>query len=275
MTLWTAPEVETLRALWTVHGGGFKKIAKIMGRSRGSIDGKSRVLGLQFHGGRAVVLENDHPAIIEGRSLFPKRVVAPDGNVLKTGDNQRKLGRMIAKGKWKGFSVFSLSLEERATCPRTCLQWNSCYTNNMAHAKRYRHGIELEEQIWRELWALQHKHPAGFVIRLHVAGDFPSVAYVDLWAAALDHFPAMRVFGYCAWKYQTPIGKAVIQLRNKHWDRFAIRTSGGVKGPRTVVFQQKPPPGVIPCPAQSGKTASCSTCALCWATTKAIGFRAH
>lgn len=275
MQFWSTAEEAELRRLWVLHGGGFKKIATLMGRTRGSIDGKSRVLGLQFHGGRSVVLQPDHPAFVEGRTLFTSRVVAPDSNVLKSGDNQRKLGKVITKGKWKGFPVFSLTLEERKTCPVTCAVYGACYANNLGHAKRYQHGLALEEEIWRELWHLQHRYSNGFVVRLHVAGDFYSLAYIDLWEAALDFFPAMHVFGYTAWKCDTAIGRAVAKLRNDQWERFAVRTSGAKGGPRTEVFHAKPSRGVIACPAQSGKTATCSTCSLCWATTKAIGFKAH
>lgn len=275
MPAWSEPEEAELRRLWDIHGGRFRRIADEMGRTRGSIDGKSRVLGLQFHGGRARVLEANNSAVLEARTIFPSRVISPDNSVLKSGDNQRKLGKIITKGRWKGFPVFSLTLEERATCPTTCLQWRSCYGNNSGHAKRYEHGSDLERQLWKELYFLQQKYPGGFVVRAHLLGDFYSVSYVDLWRAALDHFPAMCVFGYTAWTCDTAIGQAVAKIRNSHWDRFAVRTSGARRGLRTIVFQARAPKGVIPCPAQEGRTASCSTCGLCWQTKRPIGFKAH
>lgn len=272
---WNDAQKAELTRLWAVHGGKFGKIAKAMGRSKGSISGKSRVMGLQFRGGLARILERDSPAAVTGVSIYPRRVIPPDGNVLKSGDNQRKLGKMITKGQWKGYPVFSLTLQERATCPTTCALWHGCYGNNMGHAKRYEHGPELEKQVWRELASLQRSYPGGFVVRLHLLGDFYSVSYVDMWESALDHFPGLRVFGYSAWKCATPIGRALALLRNRRWDRFAVRTSGAMTGLRAVVFPKVPPAGVIACPAQSGKTSNCSSCALCWATTKAIGFKAH
>lgn len=275
MPAWSEPEEAELRRLWDIHGGKFSKIGRDMGRSGGSISGKSRVMGLQFSGGRARVLEEGNPALTEARTIFPSRVIPPDQNVLKTGDNQRKLGKVITKGRWKGFPVFSLTLQERATCPTTCAMWRGCYANNMGHAKRYEHGPDLVQQIWRELAVLQVRYPGGFVVRLHVVGDFYSVAYVNSWEWALEEFPALHVFGYSAWTCDTAIGQAVAKIRNRQWDRFAVRTSGAKRGLRSVVFHAKPPPGVIPCPAQEGRTASCSTCALCWQTTKAIGFKAH
>lgn len=275
MQPWDATQDAELARLWDVHGGKFKHIGRAMGRSGGSISGRSRVLGLQFRGGRATVLAPGNPALTAARTIYPHRVVPPSQNVLKSGDNQRKLGRRVIKGKWKGFPVFSLTLQERATCPTTCKMWRGCYGNNMGHAKRYEHGPGLEKQIWRELSALQYLHPDGFVVRLHLLGDFYSVSYVDLWRAALDHFPALRVFGYTAWKSDSPIGHAVNHVRNRQWERFAIRTSDGERGPRAVTFIAKPPKDAIPCPAQSGKTSNCSSCALCWATKRPIAFKAH
>lgn len=277
---WTSEEKAELTRLWEIHGGKFSKIGKLMGRSRGSISGKSRVMGLQFKGGRATVLQEDHPALTEKRTIYPSRVIDPDNNVLKSGDNQRKLGPSILKGKWKGFAVYSLSLEERATCPTTCVMWRGCYANAMGHAKRYRHGPELEQQIVRELARLEVKHPQGFVVRLHIVGDFYSVKYVEFWALMLDLFPTLRIFGYSAWTSETQIGQAVAKLRNSQWDRFAVRTSGAKKGPRTVVFHARPPKGAIHCPAQrpTKKPLSCSSCALCWAPAlknKCIAFKAH
>lgn len=266
MTPWTEPDVERLRTLWGEHGGRIQKIANLMGRTRGSIDGKSRTLGLQFHGGVARVLAADHPAILEKRTVFPSRVVPPDGHVLKSGDNQRKLGGKITKGLWKGQPIFSLSLEERATCPSSCKLYFACFANNMGHAKRYEHGSALLQSLTSELEALSDRYPRGFVVRLHLVGDFYSVEYVHFWVEALRRFPALKIFGYTAWKYGTAIGNAVTALRDGCWERFAVRTSGGSRGPRTAVVEKVPESTFgIPCPAQHGKTKNCGTCGLCWA----------
>ena len=253
------------------------RVARRMGITRGSVDGRSRVLGLQFPHGEAKPISADSDAAVYGVTTFPSRVVAPDDNVLKTGDNQRKLGKVVTKGKWKGFPIYSLKLEERATCPRSCRMWLSCYGNHMGHAKRYAHGPALETQIWRELAELQVRHPRGFVVRLHILGDFYSVSYVDLWQAALDHFPALHVFGYTA-RNGDPIGKAVEALRDARWDRFAVRTSGAHTGPRTTVVQRpERNPAHIICPAQfpAKDGRRCSNCALCWQTKKPIAFLSH
>jgi hypothetical protein len=296
MQPWSHADDNKLRQLWNAHGGSFEEIAGKMGRTKGSISGRSRRLGLQFHGGRAIVLEDDSPALIEMRSIFKSRVVDPPVSkydvidpralrVLKWGDNQRKLGGVVTRGPWKHFPIYSLTLEERATCPETCKLLSSCYGNNMGHAKRYRHGDLLLVALADDLDRLSWAHPGGFVVRLHILGDFWSLDYVKFWRIALETFPALYVFGYTAWGVHTQIGKAVRLLRDRHWGRFAVRTSGAKYGPRTLVVADNnaiPMPlksdDAIPCPAQTGKTKNCGTCGLCWSPTvkdRAIAFRQH
>ena len=123
-------------------------------------------------------------------------------------------------------------------------------------------------------------HPEGFVVRLHVLGDFYSVEYVDLWARLLDAHPALRVFGYTARDpFADPIGIRLDTLSRTRWDRFAIRFSNRWLPERSALTLWKPggvpaQAGVI-CPAQTGKTDCCGTCALCWQTTKTIFFQVH
>jgi len=250
-----------------------------MGRSRGSIAGQSMRMGLQFHGGRAVELKPSHRAIVEGRTLFPHQVRNPTLGVLKPGGNQRKLGGKVFKGAWRGMPIVSLTLEERATCPSSCLQWRNCYTNNMGRSVRYRHGYKLENAIIADLAKLQENHQNGFVVRLHLGGDFYSVAYVDFWADRLDEFPALRVFGYTARQIDDPIGERIAALRDYAWDRFAVRTSGAESGPRTIVVADATMRGdSIVCPAQLSKTTNCGSCGLCWAPAamrRTIAFVEH
>ena len=117
-----------------------------------------------------------------------------------------------------------------------------------------------------ELEHLSKVHPEGFVIRLHVLGDFFSIDYVEFWANALRAYPMLHLFGYT---HRTgEIGEAIAKhLQNdRAWIRFSDRggdMSANVGGE-----------GII-CPEQTGKTASCLTCGLCWTTTKAIAFIEH
>lgn len=229
--------------------------------------------------GRPIVLSEDHPAIIESRPLF-KRSANQDrwaGRVLISGHNQRKLGKRITKGVWKGFEIYTLTLEERKTCPRTCQEWLTCYGNHMPRSIRQPAGGALEAMIEAELAELQDRHPRGFVIRLHILGDFYSVEYVAKWGRWLGLFPALHVFGYTA--RQDAIGAAIADLVSRHWGRFAIRSSGGVLSgvPAAIVIAQpaEAQGDAIICPVQTGRTDCCATCGLCWTSKRPIAFLRH
>lgn len=232
-------------------------------------------------GKSAHLLAFDHPAFMEGRTLYPSTVISPSSEtVLKSGYNSAKIGTRIAKGRWKGFEVYTLTLEERATCPISCRHWRSCFGNGSQRAHRFEHGPELESVIESEVIELSRKHPRGFACRIHVLGDFYSVAYVELWARLLDQHPQLHAFGFSArWEYHSdPIAKALIDLVQQRWSRFAIRFSNApIEQLATVSIEhpyQKPADAIL-CPQQLGKTASCSTCALCWQSTRRIAFIQH
>lgn len=231
----------------------------------------------QSSGGKgAVVLPNHHPAVREARTLFPGKVVhasLSEKMLLKSGHHSRKIGKTVLKGRWRGMPIFTLTLEERATCPSTCRHWSDCYGNHMPWPERIMPGVALENRLDRELRVLSEMHHRGFVVRLHVLGDFYSVHYVERWSTWLRKYPALHVFGYTAWASDTPIGAAVAGLRDERWDRFAVRTSDGKPTePRALTREQA---GAITCPAQTGRTECCSTCTLCWSTKRDIAFLPH
>lgn len=273
MTVWTKERVDEMRRHWNA-GLSMGQIAKRMGTTRGSIDGASRRANLHFRPGVPMTLAPSHPAARAGHTIFPTRV-AHDTRPLKPGSYSRKLGAIVEKGAWRGMPIYTLALEERATCPRSCARWLDCYGNHMQAAKR-QSTLGLIGVLASQLGDLSRDHPGGFVVRLHVLGDFYSVEYVEQWARWLRHFPALRVFGYTAWRPATPIGKRIGELRDAHWDRFAIRTSAGNEEPRAIVVDAAEQAGdAILCPVQTGKTASCGTCSLCWSTRRDIAFLRH
>jgi hypothetical protein len=240
--------------------------------------------GLRRHpppkGVRHINLAKDHAAVKEGRTLFPTTVkfVEEVGRVLVGGYNSRKIGKAVTKGPWKGLPIYTLTLQERATCPKSCSHWRDCYGNTMHMANRIVNDADFEEILWLELDALNRKHPVGYVVRLHVLGDFYSVPYVDLWEKALLMFPALHVFGYTARNPRSDqIGAAVFRLSSNYWTRFAIRFSGrdwGLQGAITIERGEKHPTAIT-CPAQTGKTLCCGTCGLCWTANKTIAFERH
>lgn len=230
-------------------------------------------------------LPERHPAVVGGRTYFPKAVVEAEGapRLLVSGANSLKLGARVLKGRWRGAAIYHLTLEERATCPRSCANWRTCYGNSMPVARRHTHGPALERRLEEEVAQLARRHRRGFIVRLHTLGDFYSVAYVALWARLLARHSGLRVFGYTAWPRDSEIGAAVLALTNRSWARFAIRFSGAApsaQGATTIWFDPGPKkvPGAILCPTQTGATACCATCGLCWASAardKAIAFMGH
>lgn len=230
-----------------------------------------------------IVLGALDPAYRTGRSIFPSRVFDPDEvqRVLKDGHQSRKIGKFVTKGPRRGWPIFTLTLEERATCPRTCEAWAFCYGNNMQAAERIVAGEQLLEALTLELEALQREHPAGFMVRLHVLGDFYSADYVHFWTLALETFPALHVFGFTARLPGTEIGDLLWALTEKDWGRFAIRFSGLDSHEKASILQgdscSRTPDSAkaIPCPAQTEATECCATCALCWHSKRSIMFARH
>ena len=224
-------------------------------------------------------LGSDHKAVLKGRTIFLKTVKAPTtvARILQPASNNSKLGdgkRFITKGKWRGMPMFQLTLEERKTCPTTCEQWRNCYGNNMPFVNRVNHASKsFFGAMETELAALSAKHPQGFVVRLHVLGDFFSVPYVRFWAKQLEKHPELRIFGYTHREPSSMIGRAI---RTMNQDRCWIRWSdyGGPMSANTDQPGQGPAEGIT-CPEQTGKTASCLTCGLCWSTTLPIRFVVH
>jgi hypothetical protein len=268
---WKPEDDEMLRRAWHEFGPGVAATARATGLTPGQVAGRAMRLNLHHGGvGRSAVPKPGNPAIAEGRTMFRSRVQPPAEayELLKPGRDAIKLGGIVAKGAWRGMPIFSLTLEERATCPRSCAQWEGCYGNAMPFAKRIVHGPELEARLASELRYLSRRHRGGFVVRLHMLGDFYSVQYVAAWLRWLRLLPELHVFGYTAWAPETPIGAAVEKLARRAWDRFAVRRSGhdGMRG--SVVVEspaQAAEEDFVVCPVQTGGTRSCATCGLCWA----------
>jgi hypothetical protein len=231
-----------------------------------------------------VALQPTHPAARDGRTVYPSTVVSAEASprLLVSGFNSRKIGSHVTKGAWAGMPIYTLTLEERATCPRSCAHWLDCYGNAMHFARRHDSGPALEARLSTELAHLAAQHPAGFVVRLHVLGDFYSVDYVGRWHAWLRQFKALHVFGYTANSRATAIGANVEALNILFPDRWVVRFSGQPREMGAVTIYHRPnQPRVaegIVCPAMTGATTCCGACGLCWAETAkkdCIVFIAH
>lgn len=220
-----------------------------------------------------------HAAVANGRTMFPSTVWdAKDvPRVLVAGENNRKIGDRIAKGPWAGFRVFTLTLEERATCPASCGLLRECFGNGMHLARRVAHGPVLIERLDAKLRHHARENPGGFAVRVHVLGDFYDLEYLRAWVHWMRDIPQLHVWGYTAHAPASRLG-ALIEEANEWWpDRWVVRfsrnpTPGGEPGLReaTTVWAGDDgalpalAPGSLMCPTSLDKTACCATCGLCW-----------
>lgn len=247
-----------------------------------------RFAGAKIEPERSQGLRADHEALAAGRTIFPSSVVGTwdSPRFLVSGHNNPKLGRTVMKGPRTGWPIFHVTLEERATCPRSCAQWSTCYGNSMPYARRHAPDADFLAAFKAEVITVARAHPAGLLIRVHALGDFFSLAYVEAWAGLLKILPQLHVFGYTARTEvaddpeSQAIAAAIRALTESSWERFAIRFSRVEPGPQHSIVVDADPglPDVIVCPAQTGATEACATCGLCWAAAareKTIAFLRH
>lgn len=189
--------------------------------------------------------------------------IKPKGHKIHLADNHPALV--------KGQSLFQARVEHHSERPRLLIDGH-----NSRKIGRRVHGPDFERRLWDELAAKQEAHPDGFLVRLHILGDFYSVEYAQLWAEALEAYPALHVFGYTARSPESDIGQVVCELLGYKKDRFHVRFSGW-DGPSdgSVVIDSVAQTEHVVCPAQLGKTECCATCALCWHSDRTIAFLRH
>jgi hypothetical protein len=228
-------------------------------------------------GGNAEMrLTPGNQALAQAITIHPRAKRSPlETNMLKSVASNKKMGRgdnVVTKGKWAGMPMFQLSLEERASCPSSCKQWDNCYANNMAFAHRIDHTHpEFYNVLDDELVLLTKKYRHGFVVRLHVIGDFFSVEYVEYWRYMTDQHPNLKVFGFTANTPDSDIGKRVVKFNENPnvWIRFSNAGNHPMAANVGLDYDG------VTCPVQTKQTESCLTCGLCWATPRNINFIEH
>ena len=228
-------------------------------------------------------------------TLFPKTVkqwrFGNKERIFKDGAWNAKIGGNVSVGDLKGAYIYTLSLEERATCPRSCNHWTTCYGNAMHRAVRWEYDAYLRMGMADEIRELCLRHDT-VLIRLHVLGDFPDARAVQFWEDQLRLWPNLHCFGFTAHKPDTSVGRKIVQLRRKYKQdrkvrrsRFAIRHSGtsGMWGSITLDYptvRKRLGDGIV-CPEQidadihPDKQTHCGSCAVCWQTPMMVAFREH
>jgi hypothetical protein len=250
-------------------------------------------------------LTKTEAAIINGQSIFQYKVksvsegMGKTEKALKTSTN-KKLGKVVKKGWLRGAKIYTLTLEERKTCPISCefykKQKGGCYGNNMHLATRYIVDESLMIEIESNLveYSLKGK---PFLVRLHVLGDFSSLDYVNFWESMLNKYPLLNVYGYTAHHRDTDIGYSLECLRVVHDKRFMVRVSGDFRSKELTALSFDNPKALpmvqakeaFVCPTQITKkgeyklasknettlTPDCGTCGLCWTVDKPVVFLTH
>lgn len=221
-------------------------------------------------------LTPNNPALTRMITIHPKALRQPtDAPMLKPVNRNSKLGKgdfYIRKGKWAGMPMFSLSLEERRTCPTSCQQLDNCYGNNMAFAHRFDHtNPAFYEKLSDELHTLTSKYKQGVVIRLHVLGDFFDEQYVQWWDQQTKQNPKLHVFGFTAHTTRSNIGQRIAAWNATSHRRVWVRFSNAGNKPMAANVEGYG----FTCPEQTGATESCLTCGACWSTERAVSFNEH
>lgn len=206
-------------------------------------------------------------------------------------DNDKLHGNIVKRGKYAGYAMYSLTLEERATCSPDCGQLKTCYGNNMPFAKRYNVTGLLMAAIDEQLAKLTRRG-RRILLRLHILGDFYSVGYVNFWQSMLRKYPTMAAFGYTHWPIITPQGQAVERLVKTSDGRFNIKFSADharqiplldcytIGGTIVVKDWADAPSGWIKCPAQMAADRGradigCAECGIACATATNVAFVEH
>jgi hypothetical protein len=232
---------------------------------------------------------------VPAHTLYQKSVIAPPTSpvkstglrVLKSAASNAKLSdgasSGFVKGPWVGMPLFQLTLEERATCPTSCSHFITCYGSNMPFATRHQHGDALTDALAADVQVLARKYPQGFVVRLHVLGDFYSTDYVNFWAEQVRKVPQLNIYGYTHREFGSPIGDAVTKFVLTNKGRVSILRSDGTHPKDPLARAMSIPADAtephklaqVICPEQTGKTASCLTCGLCMNGRTSVSFLAH
>lgn len=236
-------------------------------------------------------LSSAHAAHHERRTVYQKRVFDAGElqRVLVSGKNNSKIGARCEVGAWAGMPIFYVTLEERATCPVDCFNWDTCYGNALPMAARVRYDAKFIMSLAAELDYLAWEHLGGFIVRLHMLGDFPEIGYLRWWHQRLREYPSLRIWGYTAHKPGTPIGDATWALNHAMPGRVAIRNSVRADAEpdtwqATTVWDRiegRWAGGGIVCPAEIPRAAgaiTCGRCGLCWKSELAktrISFLGH
>jgi hypothetical protein len=235
---------------------------------------------------KQLAMDARHPAFVEGRSIFSRKGVRhylQFKNLLVSGHNNVKIGNDVRKGLFRGYRIFTLTFPERTTCPRSCLNWTTCYGNNMPYARRVavplpHERADFERKLEAELVRWLARPWPGILIRLHALGDFYDEQYVEFWRNMLARYDRLAIFGYTARRQSDAVGAEIQDTKRAFGRRFAIRWSDADYGRDSTVSilnEADRPATAFVCPEQTGRVDGCGKCGACWSGDKDVAFIIH
>ena len=127
------------------------------------------------------------------------------------------------------------------------------------------------QRIEEEVAVLSYKHRrTGFVVRLHVLGEFFSVEYVEAWYRLFTKYDNLKIYGYTHHIVLSDIGGALWSMRDDYFNiRFSDSPYFDNSANSTKTYNS------IPCPEQTGHVKSCGDCPLCWTAKTPIYWIPH
>ena len=203
-------------------------------------------------------------------------------SIIKESKN-KKLGKKVLKGNKKDFKMYTLTLVERSTCTDECEHYLTCYGNNMMYAIRFNpYNKNFLPRLESDLKTIANKpnNKKGFLLRLHVLGDFYNVDYVLFWKRMLKLYSNLHIYGYTRnhnnGKYldKRNIANEIIKLNTLFSTRFYIRFSNKLDIEESANSIELGKKGIT-CLAQIDEKKTCATCTLCWSSKKPINFITH
>lgn len=285
LVTWTPERRARLRDAWGKVS--VRDFAAAEQTSAGAVYRIARQLGLETKERAPQALRRSHPAIRDNSTRYPGSIISAKKSkrVLVSGKENRKLGHRVTKGRWRGLTIYSLTLVERASCPANCLEWSTCYGNALNWPKRLVLDDELTRRLDVELDMLAACHPSGFLVRLHVLGDFGANAreglpYVEFWERRLRDTPELHVFGFTAHDPLSPVGAAIMSMNREFPGRVRIRFSGTTSddGFGATVIDDPAESQHVVCPFESDhpkRPKDCAGCGLCWTMDRTVEFVRH
>jgi hypothetical protein len=232
-----------------------------------------------------MMIGDEEYELLDNRSRYARMVRIPVpgiSQILAPATNNPKLSRPSqprwVAGRWRGMWMFTVYLEELATCLSNACPpevKRLCFAHWVPFAVRWTWCPTFFPALDYNLEEAQHEFREGFTVDLHSSGDFPDLEYLEDWIERLDRFPALHLWGNTAHRRESEIGWEIDCLNRTMRDRVAIHFSGesGDMSSRIlgVTIEPAAATGLFMCPAnERHPKANCANCAFCVDSTDAF-----